>query len=444
MFLVKCGEDLRNDERIELLFDIMNSVIASSSTSSTSFSDIPTVPDSMGPDQSPFEEASRRSKRTNLQARTYTVIPMTSEVGIMEWVGDTVTIKAIVSEEMTLDPGFCNQNQEFFQSDPKDITRLSASQIRYDWIQGHEAPKYHKMFREKNEKNGRATHEKISQLIPEDFIRRRLLKIAVGPEAFITLRAEYVKTLAISSLFGYILGLGDRHLENLLLDVKTGAIVQIDFGICFGKGQWGLPVPEFIPFRLSPQLVGVLQPLDGCVLLRHYMVAAMTSLREDSGFQIVSNALQVYINDPLLDWIGEMEEKGDDEESRNRVERCLRKLRGVNPGVIMAEELGINSWIKREKSLSALVSMIQSTCARGVSAGRSTTTSSSSSSSSSFSSSSMSYKDSSSEGNRRNNDVSDGHYTDILEAEEQVDALIALATDPNIIIRQWVGLATWI
>ncbi len=53
-------------------------------------------------------------------------------------------------------------------------------------------------------------------------------------EVFITIRSEFAKSLAISSMFGYVLGVGDRHLENLLMDSKRGSIVQIDFGVCFG------------------------------------------------------------------------------------------------------------------------------------------------------------------------------------------------------------------
>ena len=75
-----------------------------------------------------------------------------------------------------------------------------------------------------------------------------------GPEAFLTLRTEFAKTLAVSSAFGYILGLGDRHLDNLLLDERSGAIVQIDFGMTFGIGVSMLPVPELIPCRVSPQV----------------------------------------------------------------------------------------------------------------------------------------------------------------------------------------------
>jgi DNA-dependent protein kinase catalytic subunit len=98
-------------------------------------------------------------------------------------------------------------------------------------------------------------------------------------EAFLTLRTECAKSLAVSNLFGYILGLGDRHLDNLLLDEKTGCIVQIDFGICFGMGTSVLGVPELLPFRLTRQLTGLFRPLDSKKLLRHYMIGVLRPLR---------------------------------------------------------------------------------------------------------------------------------------------------------------------
>lgn len=52
------------------------------------------------------------------------------------------------------------------------------------------------------------------------------------------------------SIVGYLVGLGDRHLENLLMDVFTGEIVHIDYNVCFDKGK-KLRVPEIVPFRLT-------------------------------------------------------------------------------------------------------------------------------------------------------------------------------------------------
>lgn len=34
-------------------------------------------------------------------------------------------------------------------------------------------------------------------------------------------------------MVGYILGLGDRHPSNLMLDRLSGKILHIDFGDCF-------------------------------------------------------------------------------------------------------------------------------------------------------------------------------------------------------------------
>jgi serine/threonine-protein kinase ATR len=37
------------------------------------------------------------------------------------------------------------------------------------------------------------------------------------------------------SFVGYVLGLGDRHSENVLLDATTGAAVHVDFNCLFEK-----------------------------------------------------------------------------------------------------------------------------------------------------------------------------------------------------------------
>lgn len=38
-------------------------------------------------------------------------------------------------------------------------------------------------------------------------------------------------------MVGYIIGLGDRHLDNVLIDMTTGEVVHIDYNVCFEKGK---------------------------------------------------------------------------------------------------------------------------------------------------------------------------------------------------------------
>ncbi len=58
----------------------------------------------------------------------------------------------------------------------------------------------------------------------------------------------YTASLAVSSMVGYLVGLGDRHLDNMMLDLQTGEVVHIDFNVCFERGL-KLRVPELVPFR---------------------------------------------------------------------------------------------------------------------------------------------------------------------------------------------------
>ena len=55
-------------------------------------------------------------------------------------------------------------------------------------------------------------------------------------------------------MIGYVIGLGDRHGDNILIHTHTGEVTHIDFECIFEKGA-KLAVPELVPFRLTPNIV---------------------------------------------------------------------------------------------------------------------------------------------------------------------------------------------
>jgi DNA-dependent protein kinase catalytic subunit len=55
-------------------------------------------------------------------------------------------------------------------------------------------------------------------------------------------------------------------------------LIGIDFGHAFGTATQFLPIPELMPFRLTRQFIGFLQPLDADGLLKHNMVYALSGM----------------------------------------------------------------------------------------------------------------------------------------------------------------------
>jgi FKBP12-rapamycin complex-associated protein len=87
----------------------------------------------------------------------------------------------------------------------------------------------------------------------QDLYRVLWLK-SKSSEAWLDRRTNYTRSLAVMSMVGYILGLGDRHPSNLMLDRVTGKIVHIDFGDCFEVAMHREKYPERVPFRLTRML----------------------------------------------------------------------------------------------------------------------------------------------------------------------------------------------
>jgi PI-3-kinase-related kinase SMG-1 len=101
------------------------------------------------------------------------------------------------------------------------------------------------------------------------------------------------------SMVGHVLGLGDRHLDNILIDFCGGDIVHIDYNVCFDKGQ-RLKIPEIVPFRLTHMIEAALglTGIEGSFRANCEAVIGILKKNKD----ILLMLLEVFVWDPLVEW----------------------------------------------------------------------------------------------------------------------------------------------
>lgn len=80
-------------------------------------------------------------------------------------------------------------------------------------------------------------------------LREILWKSSRNSETWFERRSNFTSSLALMSMTGYVLGLGDRHPSNLMIMRTSGKIIHIDFGDCFEVTALRDCFPEKIPFR---------------------------------------------------------------------------------------------------------------------------------------------------------------------------------------------------
>ncbi|KAJ3129655.1 hypothetical protein HK098_000806 [Nowakowskiella sp. JEL0407] len=215
------------------------------------------------------------TRRRNLKIRTYRVVPLSPRAGVLEWVENTVTLGNYLSDS----------HQKYNKND------LSPSECRK------------KMNRE-HQNNFSSIESKLAVFgkICNNFrpvFRHFFFENFKDPVEWFERRQTYVRSLACSSITGYVVGLGDRHAQNILFDERTAEIVHIDFGICFDVGRL-LSTPEIVPFRLTRDLVDGMGITGVEGAFRNSCEETLQLLRSESS--ILLAILDVFRFDPLYIW----------------------------------------------------------------------------------------------------------------------------------------------
>ena len=125
-----------------------------------------------------------------------------------------------------------------------------------------------------------------------------------GSAAWLAKVTAHARSVAAASVMGHLLGLGDRHLDNVLVDLRSGEVVHIDYNIAFDRGLT-LPVPELVPFRLTPVMVAALGPTGTQGAFRLAAEATLSALRSDQGRGVLLGLLEAFVRDPLMEWTEE-------------------------------------------------------------------------------------------------------------------------------------------
>jgi len=164
-------------------------------------------------------------------------------------------------------------------------------------------------------------------------------------------RRAYSRSVAVASIAGYVIGLGDRHGSNVLMDAATAEVLHIDLGIAFEAGRL-LPTPELSPFRMTRDVVDGLgvEGINGT--LRACAEHALRVLR--AAHDAVVTVVEVFVHDPLQAWAASpatlskrQRSRGDDDDggggggsgepllspdAGHAVSRVSDKLRGLDWG----------------------------------------------------------------------------------------------------------------
>nr|CAD7572023.1 unnamed protein product [Timema californicum] len=131
-------------------------------------------------------------------------------------------------------------------------------------------------------------------------IEHRIMLRSPSSEVWFDRRTNYTRSLAVMSMVGYILGLGDRHPSNLMLDRLSGKILHIDFGDCFEVAMTREKFPEKIPFRLTRMLINAMEVtgIEGTYRRTCESVMSVLHRNKDSLMAV----LEAFVYDPLLNW----------------------------------------------------------------------------------------------------------------------------------------------
>lgn len=278
-----------------------------------------------------------QSRQRRLHIRTYAVIPLNEECGIIEWVPNLIAFRTII---------------------------INLHKQKKIYVANRELRGMMCNIRDSLEKKRKVYQTQLlarHPLVFHEWFRQTF----TDPYSWYHARTSYIRTTATMSVVGYILGLGDRHGENILMDSTNGDSIHVDFNCLFNRGltlEW----PERVPFRLTPNMVKAMGPLGVEGTFRRSCEVTLRVLREHT--DTLMSILRPFVYDPLVSWpknphAANLDANAErtNEQARDHVRNIESRLQGIKGGgklsIGLSVEGHVNSLIMDSTNVDNLCQM---------------------------------------------------------------------------------------
>ncbi|KAI9796181.1 MAG: hypothetical protein M1825_000866 [Sarcosagium campestre] len=274
------------------------------------------------------------SKR-RLYIKTYAVTPLNEECGLIEWVDNLKTLREILLKlykAKAIQPNY-TEIRGILDDVCADSTKMNLFTER---ILRSFPPVFHEWFVE---------------MFPE-------------PGAWFNARLKYTRSCAVMSMVGMVLGLGDRHGENILFEEGNGGTFHVDFNCLFDKGLM-FEKPEKVPFRLTQNMVDAfgVYGYEGPFRKSCELTSMILRQNEDTLLTI----LETFLYDPTTDFLGKKKRATANvpETPQEVLDSVRSKVRGLLPGesVPLSVEGHVEELIQQATSAENLSAMYIGWCA---------------------------------------------------------------------------------
>lgn len=197
--------------------------------------------------------------------KVYSALPLNEDAGIIEWVDQTTSLRSILY---------------------KLYKEINLS-IQY--------PEFQKIQRQSH-----LVKKFVNAVLPRfpPQLQRWFMRKFLSPFEWFKARHIFIKSTSTISIFGHIMGLGDRHCENILICEDDGQCMHVDFNCLFEKGK-SLEIPEKVPFRLTQNLTSAFGSSGNIGEFHSQCTKVIKSLKININL-IIAN-LEPMINDPTTD-----------------------------------------------------------------------------------------------------------------------------------------------